>query len=84
MVPFLPVRRPGRLALTLALLAGAGLAGAGYYFLSGGQPGPPPPGDEDTAPATPAAIRSFCSACHAYPPPDSFPRAAWKHEVDLA
>src|SRR5262249_1498031 len=23
----------------------------------------------------------FCGACHKYPPPDSFPRAAWEDEV---
>src|SRR5262249_57538679 len=28
-----------------------------------------------------AEVRAVCAACHAYPPPDSFPRAAWKREV---
>jgi hypothetical protein len=26
-------------------------------------------------------VRRLCSACHAYPPPDSFPRSAWREEV---
>ena len=45
----------------------------------------------ETAPAfaEPAAVaeanseqvHSLCGACHAYPPPDTFPRAAWRKEV---
>ncbi|HEV3238186.1 MAG TPA: FG-GAP-like repeat-containing protein, partial [Gemmataceae bacterium] len=31
--------------------------------------------------ATSAEVHQFCGACHAYPPPDTFPRAAWKKEV---
>src|SRR4051794_12778487 len=26
-------------------------------------------------------IRRFCGDCHAYPPPDSFPKANWPSEV---
>ena len=26
-------------------------------------------------------MHSLCGACHAYPPPESFPRAAWRKEV---
>lgn len=29
-------------------------------------------------------ITAFCGACHSVPQPDSFPRDAWYHEVDLA
>jgi hypothetical protein len=29
-------------------------------------------------------IQDYCSKCHAYPPPDSFPRAEWKAEVEKA
>jgi hypothetical protein len=29
-------------------------------------------------------IVDFCSKCHAFPPVDSFPRSAWKGEVDKA
>src|SRR5215475_10616576 len=27
-------------------------------------------------------VHAFCGACHAYPPPDTFPRDAWKMEVE--
>ncbi|MFL5244862.1 MAG: FG-GAP-like repeat-containing protein [Gemmataceae bacterium] len=26
-------------------------------------------------------VHRFCGACHAYPPPETFPRSAWKKEV---
>jgi hypothetical protein len=26
-------------------------------------------------------VHQFCGACHAYPPPDTFPQHQWKHEV---
>src|SRR5262249_50015741 len=29
-------------------------------------------------------VRELCSACHRFPPPDSFPRSAWKNQVQLA
>jgi hypothetical protein len=38
----------------------------------------------DVSPETVAEIHHFCSACHAYPPPDVFPRAVWAHEVRRA
>ena len=45
-----------------------------------------------TAAAAPAApveasteqVHSFCGACHAYPPPETFPRSAWRREVKQA
>src|SRR5262249_12605291 len=30
-----------------------------------------------------AHIQDFCSRCHAYAPPNTFPRAAWKDEVEM-
>jgi hypothetical protein len=30
----------------------------------------------------PAAIRTFCTACHLFPPPDTLPRASWKKTID--
>ncbi len=51
---------------------------------------PPPPASkvvktvEETpvsAPVTEARVRAFCGDCHAYPPPDTFPRANWPFEV---
>ncbi|MEW4529401.1 VCBS repeat-containing protein [Maioricimonas sp. JC845] len=32
--------------------------------------------------ATPEAVERFCGDCHATPPPESFPRDAWPHEVE--
>src|SRR5262249_44705111 len=26
-------------------------------------------------------VHRLCAACHAYPPPDTFPRSAWRMEV---
>lgn len=34
-----------------------------------------------TAEATPEQVHSLCGACHAYPPPETFPRSAWRKEV---
>lgn len=34
--------------------------------------------------ASSAQVHSFCGACHAYPPPDSFPRSVWRKEVKQA
>jgi hypothetical protein len=31
--------------------------------------------------ASHAEVKAFCGACHAYPPPDTFPKAQWAAEV---
>ncbi len=31
--------------------------------------------------ATAEEVHRLCAACHAYPPPDTFPRSAWRKEV---
>jgi hypothetical protein len=36
------------------------------------------------AEATPEQVHSLCGTCHAYPPPDTFPRSAWRKEVKQA
>src|SRR5438309_583222 len=36
----------------------------------------PPPAE-----ASARQVHQFCGACHAYPPPDSFPRSAWRKQV---
>lgn len=46
----------------------------------------PPAADVSAEPsgvseATAEQVRSLCGACHAYPPPDTFPRSAWRKEV---
>jgi hypothetical protein len=48
-------------------------------------PEPPatPPESAALPPDTEQRVRSFCGgACHAYPPPDSFPRKHWRAEVE--
>ena len=39
---------------------------------------PPAPADLDKQ------LNTICSHCHAYPPADTFPRSAWKEEVEQA
>jgi hypothetical protein len=61
-------------------LGGSGLLLAGCHRAA---PEEPPPAHL----AVPVAhiaeeTHRFCSACHAYPPPDTFPRSAWKEEVE--
>ncbi len=74
-------RRIAGLLLGLLLMGGV----AGYLALSAG---PPPPPQVALPPAPPEAsaaeVRRFCGACHAYPPPDSLPRHAWRHKVKEA
>ncbi len=36
---------------------------------------------EPTREATSEEVHRLCAACHAYPPPDTFPRSAWRREV---
>ncbi|MFL5244553.1 MAG: FG-GAP repeat domain-containing protein [Gemmataceae bacterium] len=48
-----------------------------------------PSEEEGPAPAVPAAVaeasaeqvHALCGNCHAYPPPDTFPRSAWRKEI---
>src|SRR5947209_601209 len=91
MTDVLPARRSRRVPWLLALAAAALLgAGAAVYVLRGASLTAPPPPPPSPAPlvvqAAPADVTAqahqFCGACHAYPPPDSFPRAAWKGEVE--
>lgn len=36
------------------------------------------------AEASSGEVHALCGSCHAYPPPDSFPRSAWRKEVKQA
>jgi tetratricopeptide (TPR) repeat protein len=40
-----------------------------------------PAGGTGASEATADDVRRLCGACHAYPPPETFPRAAWRKEV---
>jgi hypothetical protein len=80
------VVRPGRIGWPLLLAGAALLAGvvAALFFMA-----PKPTAKEDLlnppmlAPAVlTEKVHAFCGACHAYPTPDSFPRFAWKEEVE--
>src|SRR5262249_20324870 len=55
---------------------------AGFAFLSGTR-APAPALNLSPAPAEASTgqVHQFCGACHAYPPPDTFPRSAWRREV---
>jgi hypothetical protein len=41
----------------------------------------PPPMPPAPAEASSAEVHRLCGACHAYPPPDTFPRSFWRKEV---
>jgi hypothetical protein len=41
-------------------------------------PAAPPAVTHDIA----TGVHRFCGKCHAYPPPDTFPRSAWREEVE--
>jgi len=43
-------------------------------------PSKPSEAEEDSE-ASSAQVHQFCGACHAYPPPETFPRSAWRFEV---
>src|SRR5438552_180037 len=81
-------QRRGRLwplLLTGACLFLAGAAAATVYTVCfKGSPREVPP---DAAPPVVVGdispkIHQFCGACHQYPPPDTFPRSAWRQEVE--
>jgi VCBS repeat protein len=44
--------------------------------------GQAPPPVQEIAEATQAQVEHFCAACHKLPPPDTFPRDRWEHEVE--
>ena len=77
--------RPWPLLLTGAALFLAGAAAATVYTVYfKGSPREVPP---DAAPPVVVGdispkIHQFCGACHQYPPPDTFPRSAWRQEVE--
>jgi hypothetical protein len=85
MNPLPATARPGRWLACLVLLGLAGGLAALISFLLTNAPSP----EEHDAPVPPAAVadisaqvHSFCGSCHAFPPPETFPRSAWKAEVE--
>src|SRR5579859_5423132 len=65
----------------LIALAGASV-GAWYAFHAAPDRPVPPPAPVEAA-DLPEKVHRLCGECHAYPPADTFPRFAWKKEVEL-
>ena len=81
-----PLRRIfWRLAFLAVVVVAAALGVAGYFALAASPEKPPvvtlPPAPPE---ASADQVQEFCSACHAVPPPDSFPRSAWRKQVRQA
>lgn len=74
---------PGRCILGAGLVGALIMIGVGAYLLWPLQPTEPPPVTLAPEPpeATAEQVRQVCAACHAYPPPETFPRFAWRKEV---
>jgi hypothetical protein len=69
-----------RTACLIVLLIGAVLIYVSFRPPAISAPPPDTPGEAD-----PERVRQFCgTACHAYPPPSTFPRSAWRREVKQA
>lgn len=62
---------PGTSVAETAPASARGTGGAG-----------PPRASSAVTEASPKQVHSFCGACHAYPPPETFPRSAWRKEVE--
>ena len=82
--------RPARVGLWLSALVAGGLiaaaaAAVGYFYAA--RP-PEKPRAPEPASFTDAELdertHAFCGHCHAYPPAETFPRSAWKYEVEQA
>jgi hypothetical protein len=68
--------------LPVAIVAIVG--GLSYAFLTPKAAKTPPVEAKmrpEPAEASSEDVRRLCGACHAYPPPDTFPRSAWRREV---
>jgi FG-GAP-like repeat len=70
-----------RVVIVLALLLLLGAGGYWYAIRSSDS------AQKTVLPAVPVAdlseqVYRFCGECHAYPPADTFPRSAWKEEVE--
>jgi hypothetical protein len=79
--------RVGRLGLWTALvcLLAVCLLAAGVTIPGCGQaPAPPTVAPPPAGPELAANIQQFCTACHAFPPADTFPREHWAYEVEQA
>jgi hypothetical protein len=84
--PQVPPRRAARLWPLAAVAAVAVFGGLTYSAFSPEraaereEPQALPVGPEP-AEASAEDVHRICAACHAYPPPETFPRSAWRKEV---
>jgi len=74
--------RPGQITRVLLIFAVSasffgGLPGCGR------KPVPSPPVDSPDLRPIASQVAAFCGDCHAVPPPASFPRRAWREQVEL-
>src|SRR5260370_1314348 len=71
---------------TLILAAAVLVLAVGAFAFFAQTPAPAPSLTLPPAPfeATAEQVHQFCGACHAYPPPETFPRFAWRREVKQA
>ena len=78
-------RPPAIRGLRLYALAGAGVlvlaAAAAVAIFCFQSPHPEPPREDQDVERQ---VHVFCGHCHAYPPPETFPRSAWKYQVEQA
>jgi hypothetical protein len=58
------------------------IVGLGVFFKRGSTERPPDWRAPEFAGDIEPQVHQFCGACHAYPPPDTFPRSVWKEEVE--
>ncbi|MBI2806490.1 MAG: VCBS repeat-containing protein [Planctomycetes bacterium] len=69
------------LGIALGLVVFAAIGGAWYYLRQ--EPAHFAPAPPYVEPADMSdQVHQFCGKCHAYPPAESFPRFAWKEEVE--
>src|SRR5262249_42056552 len=79
--------RPGarRLRILLFLVAIVAAVGGISYALLAPKPVEAPSIQvtmrPEPAEASTEEVHRLCGACHAYPPPDTFPRSSWRKEV---
>jgi len=69
-------------ALAVMLSVAAAVAGCSRVQPTTPAPPPEPVPAERVAEATSEQVHQLCGSCHAYPPPDSFPRSAWREQVE--
>jgi hypothetical protein len=73
-------RQAGALGVATVLIAT--VAAGAYYYSRPGTPPIQPLANTGETPETPEKVHTFCGNCHVYPPADTFPRFAWKEEVE--